>query len=89
MKFDRDEKQLVESYEQGEWKSVLGTEEVERYRGYAHHTLKKSRRINLRISEADLLAVKKKAIEEGIPYQTLIASLIHKYVTGRLKETSG
>lgn len=53
----------------------------------AKETLKKNKRINIRVSERDLEGVQKKAIEEGLPYQTLIASVIHKYVSGRLVES--
>ncbi len=83
MKFNPEEKDILESFERDEWRSVLDEEELERYRQYARYTLRKTRRINLRISERDLIAIKKIAQEEGIPYQTLIASLIHKYVESR------
>jgi predicted DNA binding CopG/RHH family protein len=84
MRFDPEEREILESFERGEWRSVLDEEELERYRQYARYTLRKTKRINLRISERDLIAIKKIAQEEGIPYQTLIASLIHKYVESRL-----
>lgn len=58
--------------------------EIGRYRGYARATFKKDRRINIRISSKDLEALQKRAVIEGIPYQTLIASVLHKYVSGRL-----
>ncbi len=86
MELDREEKEILSSFERGEWRSVSDVAEVERYGEYARRTLRKTKRINLRISEGDLIAIKKRAAEEGIPYQTLIASLIHKYVTGKIKE---
>ena len=56
--------------------------------GY-ERTFKKDRRINIRISSRDLDALQKKALVEGIPYQTLIASVLHKYAAGRLREEKG
>ncbi len=81
------EKELLESVERGEWKSVkrLG-DERKRFQKYADATFKKDRRINIRLSNKDLLAIQKRALEEGIPYQTLISSLLHKYVNDRLVE---
>lgn len=84
-KLDRKEKEILESFERGEWKSVRRLEsERGRYQTYAESTFKKNRRVNIRISEKDLEAIQKRALEEGIPYQTLISSLLHKYASGRL-----
>ncbi len=69
MKLDPEEKEILESFERDEWRSVSDTTEVERYGEYARQTLRKTKRINLRISEGDLIAIKRKASEEGIPYQ--------------------
>ena len=86
-KLDRKEKELLESVERGEWKSVRGLEtERGRYQKYAEATFKKSRRVNIRISAKDLEAIQKRALEEGLLYQTLISSLLHKYASGRLVE---
>jgi len=86
-KSDQEEKKLLQSAEAGEWKSVRdANREKERLRGYAEATFKKDRRINIRISSRDLSALQKRALEEGLPYQTLISSLLHKYVSGRLVE---
>ncbi len=86
-KLNKQEKELLESVEKGEWKSVARLKsERSRYRQYAEATFKKDRRINIRISSKDLMAIQKRALEEGIPYQTLIASLLHKYASGRLAE---
>ena len=82
---DQEEKELLASYERGEWEQVTGVDsEAERYRGYAHDTFRKDARVNIRISSKDLESLKKRALEEGIPYQTLIVSVLHKYVSGRL-----
>ena len=56
------------------------------YSRYAKATFRKDRRLNIRLSSKDLEAIQKRALAEGLPYQTLIASLLHKYATGRLKE---
>jgi predicted DNA binding CopG/RHH family protein len=86
-KLERKEKELLESVERGEWKSIAGLKsEQKRYQQYAEATFKKDRRVNIRISGKDLEALQKRALEEGLPYQTLIASLLHKYVSGRLVE---
>jgi len=87
VKLDREEKELLDSYEAGEWHSVNEIRtEAERYKEYARVTFKKDRRVNIRLSSKDLVGIQKRALEEGIPYQTLIASIIHKYVSGTLVE---
>jgi predicted DNA binding CopG/RHH family protein len=87
MKIDADEKELLESVERGEWKSTGGGKrERARFSRYAKATFKKDRRLNIRLSSKDLEAIQKRALAEGLPYQTLIASLLHKYASGRLKE---
>lgn len=86
-KLDLEEKELLDSFEHDEWQSVRDREaEVESYRKYARHTFQKDKRVNIRISGKDLEALQKRALEEGIPYQTLIASILHKYIGGRLVE---
>ncbi len=86
-KFDDYEKDIIESYERDEWGSVGNLEEnKEEYSRYARSTFLKHKRINIRISEKDFIDMKKKSLEEGIPYQTLIASIIHKYLSGKLVE---
>src|SRR5438552_701099 len=86
MKIDADEKELLESVERGEWKSTGGGKRGRtRYSRYAKATFRKDRRLNIRLSSKDLEAIQKRALAEGLPYQTLIASLLHKYATGRLK----
>ena len=86
-KLDTEEKELIKSFEDGEWRTVSNTRrEVGRFKDYAAATFKKDRRINIRISSKDLNALQKRALEEGIPYQTLVSSILHKYVAGRLRE---
>lgn len=85
MKLTPEEKELLESVERGEWERVPQFEEdVRRYQTYAEATIRKDRRVNIRISERDLLKLQQRALEEGLPYQTLIASILHKYISGRL-----
>jgi predicted DNA binding CopG/RHH family protein len=87
IRLDKQEAELLDSYESGEWRSIEGWEvESQRYRQYARATFAKDRRVNIRISSKDLEGIQKQALEEGIPYQTLIASVLHKYVSGRLVE---
>ena len=84
-KLDKEEKGLLKSYEKEEWKSTRPTKaELHRYSEYARATLKKNQRINIRISQTDLEGIQAKAVQEGLPYQTLISSVLHKYVAGRL-----
>ncbi len=87
-KLNREETEILGSVESGEWRTVEHKDrEVARYQEYARATFKKDRRINLRISTKDLEALQKRALMEGVPYQTLIASVLHKYVSGRLRES--
>jgi len=82
---DRQEKELMESIERDEWKPVKNLkQEKEKAIVAARNTLKKDKRINLRLSEKDYHQIQIKAIEEGIPYQTFISSIIHKYLNGSL-----
>ena len=86
-KLDADDRDMLESVERGEWKSTGGGKrERARYVRYAKATFRKDRRLNIRLSSKDLEAIQKRALAEGLPYQTLIASLLHKYATGWLKE---
>ncbi len=83
-----DELELLASYENEEWQSVKNVkEQAAEYQAYARAAFRKDRRVNIRISEKDLIELQKRALREGIPYQTLIASILHKYVTGALTES--
>lgn len=86
-KLSQEEKSLYDTIEKGEWVEIEDVvREKQRYQAYAETSLKKSKRINIRISESDLEKLQKKASEEGLPYQTLISSVLHKYVKGKLQE---
>jgi len=78
---DEEEKQLLEEYERGEWVPVKNFAQVKKeVEEAARNTAKKTRNINLRVTEKTYTGLKAKAVEEGIPYQTLAASVLHKYV---------
>ncbi len=81
---DKDEKELAESLENEEWVSDLTKKEKKRYQEYARYSLSKQKRINIRMTERDLMKIQARAIEEGIPYQSLISMLIHKYNEGKV-----
>lgn len=79
---DTDEKKLLESFEKDELESALTqASERKRYREYARHSLNRTKNINIRLSERDLQKIKQKAAEKGIPYQTMVASILHQYGT--------
>lgn len=86
-KLDPYELEVLESYESGKLKPSAGKSELERLRAAARATAIKDKRVNIRLSSVDLLDIQAKALEEGMPYQTLIASVLHKYVTGRLSDS--
>lgn len=80
-----DEAEILKSFENQEWQAVDNLEEAKsRYKSYAELSVKKDKRINIRISSRDLTEIQAKALSEGIPYQTLISSVLHKYVEGSL-----
>jgi predicted DNA binding CopG/RHH family protein len=82
---DQEEKDLMESIEREEWQSVKNIkQEKEKASAAARNTLKKDKRINLRLTQKDYRQIQIKAIEEGIPYQTLISGIVHKYLNGSL-----
>ncbi|MAT57707.1 MAG: antitoxin [Ignavibacteriae bacterium] len=84
---NKEEKDIIESFNKNEWKSTKNKGKTE-YVEAAKQSLAKSKRINIRLTAQDFYAIQTKAIEEGIPYQTLISSLIHKYNNGKIKFTS-
>jgi len=86
---DKEERDLMESIEHDEWRPVKNIkQEKEKAMAAARNTLKKDKRINLRLTQKDYHQIQIKAIEEGIPYQTLISSVIHKYLNGSLAPRS-
>jgi len=90
MKLTKEERDILRSVERGEWHSTRGAKnQVQRYQGYARAAVRKDKRVNIRMSEKDLVRFQKKAMEEGLPYQTLISSVLHKYINGRLVDKAG
>src|SRR5574343_252684 len=83
---DANEQDILAAFEKGQLKSVATKGELAKFKAAARATAIKDRRVNIRLSSGDLNDIQVKALEEGIPYQTLIASVLHKYVTGRLAE---
>ena len=82
---DAEEKQIVDLFERGELKrSKNRASELVVLRQAARATLQKNKRINIRLSEKDLMGIQTRAVEEGMPYQTLISSILHKYLSGSL-----
>lgn len=86
-KLDKEEQEILKAYEKGDFKSVPNLdEEKKRYQEIARATLNKNRNINIRITEKDLLKLKARAAEKGLPYQTLVSSVLHQYSNGKVKE---
>jgi len=86
LKLDKEEKEIIQSYKDDEWVSVSNAAEVSKYKAAANSTFKKDKRVNIRMSERDLELLQERALIEGLPYQTLMSSVLHKYVTNRLSE---
>ena len=86
-KLSSEEREILEAFDKGKLKrSKKAVDTQKRHQQYAEAMFKKDARINIRISSKDLRGLQKKALAEGIPYQTLVASILHKYVEGRLHE---
>ena len=89
-KLSSEEREILEAFEKGKLKrSKKAANAQKRHQEYAEAMFKKDARINIRLSSKDLRGLQKRALAEGIPYQTLIASILHKYVEGRLSEGNG
>jgi len=87
VKTNKDEKEILDSIERGEWRTIPDVEkESHRYQQYARSTFRKDKRINIRISEKDLIKLQRRAVKEGLPYQTFISSILHKFVSGQFME---
>ncbi len=87
VELDKEEQILSASIERGEWQSVEDLDaEIAKSKQYAKNTFIKNQRMNIRISQKDLNALKIRAAEEGLPYQTLVSSIIHKYLSNNLFE---
>ena len=90
MKITKEEQALTDSIDRGEWKSVKDVERQKKLLiNAAKTTMNKDQRMNIRVSKRDIDTLKARALEEGLPYQTLVSSVLHKYLTGRLTERHG
>ena len=90
MKITKEERDILDSVERGEWKRIPNyKQETARYKQAAQATLRKDKRVNIRMTERDLVHFQRTAVHEGLPYQTLISSILHKYINGRLVERTG
>jgi len=90
MKYDKEEKDILDAYESG--KMVLSSPsktEIEAIKATAQNTFKKDKRITIRLYDHDFTGIQKKAMEMGIPYQTLISGIIHRYIEGELISRTG
>ena len=89
LELDKEELRILRDFERGEFESIRHfKDEKRRLEETARNTLQKDKRINIRVSSRDLEKIQKRAAKEGMPYQTLIASTLHKFVTGKLKEAT-
>ena len=89
MKISKDEKEILDSVEGGEWRAIPDVDkDSHRYQKYARSMFRKDKRINIRISEKDLIKLQRRAVKEGLPYQTFISSILHKFVSGQFMEKS-
>lgn len=85
LKLDKYEKEILKSYEAEEFESILTSKRKKEVLQIAANTFKKDKRINIRLSSRDLSAIQRRALEEGMPYQTLVSSVLHKYISGSLR----
>ena len=90
MKYDKEEKTIVDAHEKGMMKlSTPSKKEIEAIKATARKTLVKDKRITIRLYDHDYQGIQKKAMEMGIPYQTLISGIIHRYIEGELTSRTG
>ncbi len=88
-KLDQEEREILKAFEEGKTQRIHESDTLlQRHREYAAAAFRKDTRISIRLSSRDLRALQKQALAEGIPYQTLVSSILHKYVEGRLRENS-
>jgi predicted DNA binding CopG/RHH family protein len=86
-KLTKEEKEILDSFEKDVWVPVANlTQRKKELSAYARNTLRKDKRLNIRISERDLMELQRKALKEGLPYQTYVSSIIHKFINGMLVE---
>ncbi|MBI4787100.1 MAG: antitoxin [Chloroflexi bacterium] len=86
LKLDAEERELLSSYERGEWRSVESPKKIEQYQTYATAALEAHGLISIALPKQDLRAIRRKATEAGVPYQKLIADIVHQFASGKLVE---
>ena len=90
MKYDEEEKAIIDAYEKGKMKlSTPARKEIEAIKATAKRTMVKNKRITIRLYDHDYQGIQKKAMEMGVPYQTLISGIIHRYIEGELTSKAG
>jgi predicted DNA binding CopG/RHH family protein len=90
MKYDKEEKAIIDAYEKGNMKlSSPSKKEIQAIKATAKRALVKNRRITIRLYDHDYQGIQKKAMEMGVPYQTLISGIIHRYIEGELTSKTG
>ena len=90
MRYDKEEKRILDAYKRGKIKlSTPSEKEIAAIKATAESTFKKDKRITIRLYDHDLTGIQKKAMEMGIPYQTLISALVHRYIEGELRSKTG
>lgn len=88
-KLDKEEQEILDAFESDKLKRAKKSSQIRKQHSeYASELFRKDARVNIRLSSKDLRGLQKRALAEGIPYQTLIASVLHKYVEGRLRDIS-
>jgi predicted DNA binding CopG/RHH family protein len=85
-KLSTEERQILKDFEGGEFQSRLTPKRIKELKSAAEETFKKDRRINIRLTSRDLEGLQRRALQEGVPYQTLVSSILHKYVSGSLQD---
>ena len=89
VELDQEEMEILDAFEAGRLKRVENMDqEIKRHQAMAEATFKKDARINIRLSSRDLRALQVRALQEGMPYQTLVSSVLHKFVEGQLIDKS-
>jgi predicted DNA binding CopG/RHH family protein len=86
VKLDQEERSFLDDFENSNFESTLTDKRKREIQSSADVAFKKEKRINIRLSGHDLSAIQRRALEEGIPYQTLVSSVLHKYVSGTLQD---
>ena len=85
-KLNKEERDILNDFEDDSLESSITKKRKQSFEQAAEATFKKDKRINIRLSNRDLAALQRRALEEGIPYQTLVSSILHKYVSGSLQD---